>query len=226
MSVDSPADPSDSSSGSSPDPAFDGAPGWRVTRSLRDGTIVTVRPVTPEDREELRSAFRELSPESRYFRFLNIGPEPTDDLLTYLTSVDQKDHVAIGASMESPDLKTERGIGIARFVRLEGSPDTAEAAITVVDDMHRRGVATVLLHELLRAARLRGIHTLRADVLADNDTMRAILERSGARKVLAESGEGTLAYDLAIGGERAKEGLSLFDVLRGAAETMALRFRR
>ncbi|MBX3205197.1 MAG: GNAT family N-acetyltransferase [Labilithrix sp.] len=209
------------------DPAFSGDPAWRVTRALRDGTLVVVRPVTPDDREELRRGFLELSPESLYFRFLHVGAMPTDDLLTYLTSVDQKDHVAIGATLESPDLKTERGVGIARFVRLEGVENTAEAAITVVDDMHRRGVATVLLRELLRAAKVRGIQTLRAEVLADNDTMRAILERAGAARVLAESGEGTIAYDLTIGDERqAEKEPSLFEVLRGAAETMALRFRR
>ena len=208
-----------------PSPAdrpFDGDPAWRVVRTLRDGAPVTVRPVTPEDREELRRGFLELSPESRYFRFLNIHTLPSDELLTYLTTVDQKDHVAIGASIESPDLKSERGIGIARFVRIGGT-DTAEAAITVVDDMHRRGVASVLLHELLRAAELRGIRRVRAEVLADNDTMRGILERAGAQKVVAESGEGTIAYDLELQTHKAP---SLFDVLRGAAETMALRFYR
>jgi RimJ/RimL family protein N-acetyltransferase len=159
---------------------------------------------------------------------MHVATLPTDELLTYLTSVDQRDHVAIGASVESPDLKTERGVGVARFVRLEGSRDTAEAAITVVDDMQRKGVGTVLLVELLRAAKARGIRTIRAEVLADNDTMRMILERAGATKVPAESGEGTIAYDLSIDDARSAEkpAPSFFEVLRGAAETMALRFRR
>ena len=218
------AEPASSSS----DTAFDGDPTWRVTRFLHDGARVTIRPVTPEDREELRRGLAELSPQSRYLRFMHVATLPTDELVTYLTSVDQRDHVAIGASIESPDLKTERGVGVARFVRLEGSSGTAEAAITVVDDMQRKGVGTLLLVELLRAAKARGIRTLRAEVLADNDTMRMILERAGARKVPAESGEGTIAYDLAIDeeGEATKSAPSFFEVLRGAAETMALRFRR
>jgi RimJ/RimL family protein N-acetyltransferase len=200
------------------DEAFAGDPTWRATRKLRDGTPITIRPVVPSDRDDLRRGFLGLSPESRNFRFLNVGAMPTDDLLTYLTSVDQKDHVAIGATLESPDLKTERGIGIARFVRLSGAPDTAEAAITVADDMHRRGVATALLHELIRSARVHGIRTVRAEVHEGNQTMRAILERAGASAV--ETADGTIAYDLAIQSPRT----SLFDVLRGAAETMALRF--
>ncbi len=208
------------------EPPFDGEPGWRVERALPDGTMVTVRGITPDDREELRRGFVGLSPESRYFRFLHLGASaPTEDLLTYLTAVDQKNHVALAASMTSPDLKTERGIGIARFVRLAGRPDAAEAAVTVVDDMHRRGVGTVLLRELLRAAELRGITTLRAEVLADNENMRAILERAGAQKVEEESGEGTIAYDLALE-HVAPSSSTLFGVLRNAAEAMADRFRR
>jgi RimJ/RimL family protein N-acetyltransferase len=217
------------SSPPSADPAFDGDPSWRATRSLRDGSTVTIRPVVPEDRDELLRGFLELSPESRFYRFLNTVGTPTEEHLTYLTTVDQKDHVAIGATIESPDLKTERGVGIARFVRLSDSPDTAEAAITVVDDMHRKGIGSVLLRELLRAAAARGIKTLRAEVLADNAHMRAILERVGAKIVVAESGEGTIAYDVAIAAPEPTadaNGASIFDVLRGAAETMGLRFRR
>lgn len=201
----------------SDDPPFAGDLAWRVTRTLRDGTLVTVRPVVPSDREELRRGFLELSPESRYHRFLNPVAVPSEDLLTYLTTVDHENHVAICATLESPDLKTERGIGIARFVRL--NRDTAEGAITVVDDMQRRGVATVLLRELLRAAQVRGIKTLRAEVLADNASMRAILERAGAEEV--ERTDETIAYELAIAAES-----WLAEILRGAAETMALRFRR
>lgn len=196
-----------------------------MVRALRDGTEVIVRPVTPEDRDELRRGFLQLSAESRYYRFLHLGALPTDELLTYLTTVDQRDHVAIGATITSPDLKTERGVGIARFVRLPGPGRIAEGAITVPDDMHRRGVGTVLLRELLRAAKARGVETLRAEVLADNEKMRAILERAGAKRAGNEEEDGTVAYDLAIEREEEEEP-SLFDVLRGAAETMALRFRR
>lgn len=207
-------------------PPFDGSPGWRADRVLPDGGVVTIRGIVPEDREELRRGLAGLSPESRYFRFLHLGvSEPTEHLLTYLTAVDQKRHVALAASVTSPDLKTDRGVGIARFVRLDGQPDTAEAAVTVVDDMHRRGIGTALLRELLRAAELRGITTLRAEVLADNESMRTILERAGAQKVAEESGQGTIAYDLAL--ERvAPSSSSVFGVLRQAAEAMAERFRR
>lgn len=208
------------------DPPFDGDPSWRVTRTLRDGSVVTIRPVVPEDREELRRGLMELSPESRYRRFLHGSAVPTEALLDYLTKVDQENHVALGATITSPDLKTERGVGIARFIRLDSRPDVAEAAVTVIDDMHRRGVGTALLRELLRAARCRGIKRIRAEVLAENGPMRAILERAGAEKVMDESGAGTIAWELELDEHRPAAASSFFDVLRGAAETMAMRFRR
>jgi GNAT superfamily N-acetyltransferase len=218
------------------DAPFDGDLAWRVNRTLRDGSSIVVRPILPEDREELRRGYLELSPESRYFRFLNFGTKaPSEDLLTYLTSVDHKDHVALGAVTVSPDLKTERGIGIARFIRLsndESSPDkdTAEAAVTVADDMQRKGVGSILLRELLAAARVRNIKTLRAEVLENNATMRGILETARARRVYECEGAGTVVYDLPIeppvdAKDEEAEHPTLFEVLRGAAETMALRFR-
>lgn len=178
-----------------------------------------VRPVVPADREELRREFLRLSPESRYSRFLGLSPVPTDELLTYLTGVDQREHVALGATLESTDLKSERGIGIARLIRLRSARETAEMAVTVADDMQHRGVGKILLRELVLAAKLRGISSVRAEVLASNGAMRSILERVGARRV--ESGEGCISYDVAIGD--AWEKASVFDLLRAAAQGL---FRR
>jgi hypothetical protein len=43
------------------------------------------------------------------------------------------DHVAIVATKDSLDLKTEELLGVAHFVRLVGECDVAEAAVTVGD---------------------------------------------------------------------------------------------
>jgi RimJ/RimL family protein N-acetyltransferase len=217
------------SSRESDDPPFDGDPGWRAKRTLPDGTEIVLRPMVPEDREELRSAFRNASPRTRYLRFFGFVGEPSEQMLTYLTCVDQKDHVALVATVASPDLKEEHGIGVARFVRLPESPDVAEAAITVADEMQRRGVGTALARELERAARLRGIHRLRAEVLASNAAMRAILDHAGAKPAMSPGASGTLAYDIALEHdvrEAAPASRKIVDVLRGAAETMAMTIRR
>jgi GNAT superfamily N-acetyltransferase len=100
------------------------------------------------------------------------------------------------ATSTTPDLKDERGIGVARFVRSKEHPDVAEAAVAVIDDMQQKGVGRALLYELARAAGLRGITKLRADVLHGNTTMRRVLERVGAKPITAESSDGLVCYEL------------------------------
>lgn len=51
-------------------PAFDGNPSWRVRRRLRDGATVTVRPVVPTDRDELRREFLRHSPNRTGYDFM------------------------------------------------------------------------------------------------------------------------------------------------------------
>jgi RimJ/RimL family protein N-acetyltransferase len=204
------------------DPPFDGNPSWRVVRTLKDGTEVAIRPIVPEDREELRRAFRATSTRTRYLRFLAVLGELSDDMLDYLTRVDQKDHVALVAVHASPDLKSERGVGIARFIRLEDEPHIAEAAITVADDFQRRGLGTVLGRELARSAQAHDIRTIRAEVLEGNERMRAILEGAGAKH--RGTSDGIVSYDIDI--EPGTFVHRLRHVMRGAAQTMAMTIRR
>jgi GNAT superfamily N-acetyltransferase len=208
-------------------PPFDGDPAWRAAAMLEDGTHVTLRPIFADDRDELRRAFRETSPKTRYLRFLGVVGDLSDAMLDYLTNVDQKDHVAIVATVTSDDLKEERGIGVARFIRVAGEPEVAEAAVTVTDDMQRKGVGTLLVRELGRAAVAHGVRRLRADVLADNATMRAILESAGAR-CHARAGEaaGTVGYEVELEADAQRSVPRLLAILRGAAETLAMKIKR
>ena len=199
---------------------FTGDPGWRVTRTLRDGTSITIRPIVPEDRDELRREFERTSAETRYLRFLGVVGELSDETLTYLTCVDQHDHIALVATTTSPDLKSERGVGVGRVIRLKHSPHVAEAAITVVDDLHKLGIGSALAVELARAAQARGIHVIRADVLEGNAAMRGILEHVGAHRVDSGDQAGTLSYDIAL--EHPPLVARIVDVLRGAAQTMGM----
>src|SRR5689334_1091439 len=120
-----------------------------------------LRLIEPDDADELRRAFARLSPRSRYQRFLGGMPELTDPMVTYLTQVDGENHVAIVAGTDSHDLKTEVGLGVARFVRLADDPTVAEAAITVVDDVQGKGVGRLLLTALARIALAHGVRVFR-----------------------------------------------------------------
>ena len=83
---------------------------------------------------------------------------------------DGEDHLAIGAECDGPE-GDPQGVGVARFVRDKKRFDVAEAAVAVVDHMHRKGLGRLLFVRLVAAAAERGITRFRADVLADNQAM-------------------------------------------------------
>src|SRR6188474_1830085 len=89
---------------------------------LRDGAHVTLRFISPADGEELRRGFAQLSAASRYRRFLAPVSALSDEMVRYLTEVDGKSHVAIVATIDSLDLKSDVGVGVARYIRLEDEP--------------------------------------------------------------------------------------------------------
>jgi GNAT superfamily N-acetyltransferase len=199
-------------------------PGFREEHALSDGQRVVLRHVRPGDADELRRAFERLSPESRYRRFFGGLMHLSDPMLRYLTEVDGRDHVAIVATTESPDLKSEQGLGVARFVRMKDEPTVAEAAVTVVDDAQRKGLGRLLATTLAEAARERGVRTFRADVLAENEPMRAIMQEIGA----VERGRdaGVVTYDVTLDAIAHPQGGPLDRLLRAAASSMAVLLRR
>lgn len=198
--------------------------GVGVEHVLKDGTRVTLRPITPDDADALRAAFARLSPESRYRRFFSSVNELSDATVHYLTNVDGRDHVAIVAVAESLDLKKEEGLGVARFIRLEKEPHVAEAAVTVVDDAQRKGLGRLLLTALSERARAVGIKTFRAEVLMNNEPMARLLVEAGA--VMRRTDEGTLVFDVPLESPGAvAQPTPLLRVLRATAASVAILLR-
>jgi GNAT superfamily N-acetyltransferase len=160
---------------------------------LRDGTRVTLRTIRPSDRTLLAEGFKHLSSESRYMRFFGVKAELTEDDLNYLTDVDGVKHFAIGA-VSIDELGREQGLGIARFVRFESEPDSAEPAIAVIDELHGLGIGTALAHCLVEAAEERGVRRFRVEFLAGNERLKELIESAmadipgAAMNVCAEAG--------------------------------------
>lgn len=198
-------------------------PDLHERHTLRDGTHVVLRHIRPADAAELQRAFDRLSPESRYRRFFGGVPHLTDASLRYLTEVDGRDHVAIVATTDGHASEADIGLGVARFVRLADEPTVAEAAVTVVDDSQRKGLGRLLATKLAQAARERGIHTFRADVLSDNEPMRAIMSEVGALE--RETGAGVVTYDVPLDAAESTPG-PVDRILRAAASSMAVLQRR
>jgi acetyltransferase len=153
------------------DPA--GAEGERVT--LRDGSVVVIRPVRPADASLVQEAFGKLSAVERYRRFLFDRRHLTSADAREATIVD-RDHVAFGAI----DPRSGRGIGLARCVRNEHDATCATAAVIVVDEWQGRGLATQLLGRLADEARGSGIDRFEAHMIVGDSSSERMFERVGA----------------------------------------------
>lgn len=149
---------------------------------LRDGTPAIMWALLPSDREALREGYEHLSSMSKLHRFLAPVPHLTDAMLDRLVDqVDQVDHVALVLFVLDPDRDGEPA-GIARMIRYKEEPDAADVAVTVVDEYQGRGVATVLLGELVRQRPV-GVERIVTEVAADNEASLAMLRRLGPTEV-------------------------------------------
>lgn len=180
--------------------------------TLEDGSHVRVRLLGPDDKHGLAEAITRLSPTTYYQRFFTGPKPPSEEMLNYLTHTDNQNHLALLALEESPDLKSERGVGVARFIRAEDDPHVAEAAVTVIDTKQGLGLGRALLTLLAEAARERGIERFRGEVLASNDRMRHILEETGAR--VGRTDDATLTFEVPLRPPEEHTDLSLRNLLR------------
>ncbi|MGH8456857.1 MAG: GNAT family N-acetyltransferase [Stenotrophobium sp.] len=145
---------------------------------LDDGTPTLVRPLRVEDAPRLREGFKRLSALARRRRFLDGVRELTDEQIRSVVAGDPANQSAWGAAnMEKPD---EPGIGIARYIRLNGEPQAADVAITITDEYQGRGAGFVLQACLHLTAYRHGIRTFYYDVLSENDRIIKHLKLMGA----------------------------------------------
>ena len=154
--------------------------------TLADGGRILVRPLLPSDRGELADRYLELSPEARRLRFFNAPDHLSSRLLDYLMDVDGPDRCALVA-FDLDDEDTP-GVGLARYVRSRDDPGCAEAAVTVIDHHHNRGIASTLLRRLAEEARRHDISTFTASVMWENRALLDGLRAFGAEVVPCEPG--------------------------------------
>jgi RimJ/RimL family protein N-acetyltransferase/acyl carrier protein len=153
-----------------------GAP--RVLRRARlaDGRRVTLRPICAADAPREAAFVRGLSALARYKRFMLSLHELPPAKLAYFTDVDQVRHIALAAWVTGDRRRV--WVGVARSIA-DPQGDGCEFAVTVGDDWQGSGLAGVLMHALMRAARIQGCKTMRGSVLAANAPMLALARRLG-----------------------------------------------
>jgi acetyltransferase len=146
--------------------------------TLPDGTHITIRPIRPQDADELQAAFQRSSMHSIYLRFLSFKKELTDEEARTLSTLDYTTRMAFVAVCE------ENGqdivVGVARYALIDEEDwNIAESAVIVTDDYQGHGIGKLLLWRLVNYARAKGIRFLRGNLQIGNDRMLDLVKRSG-----------------------------------------------
>jgi RimJ/RimL family protein N-acetyltransferase len=151
-------------------------PGRRA-RTLRavDGRRFAVRRLRSADRAMYEAAVAGLSERSRYLRFGSPAPRLSERMIAQMMDLDERRHVAYAAL--TPD--QARIVGVARYVRLDGEPGTAEVAIAIADEWQRVGVGPLLLNRLIEHARRAGVESLVAVRLGENRAAGSLARGAG-----------------------------------------------
>ena len=153
---------------------------------LKDGTVIHLRPIRPDDAPRLVALFDRLSQQTAYQRFFSVLKRLPPAYARVFANVDYRQRLAIVAERAAP--AGPELIGVGRYEPAEATeiapgivptivPTVVEVAFVVQDGWQGRGLGSILLDEVLRAAVARGVQKFRAFVLADNRRMLGLLAR-------------------------------------------------
>jgi acetyltransferase len=172
------------------------------TITLKDSTRVTIRPIHPDDASDLQDTFQRLSIQSINLRFLSFKKELTDEEARQLATVDYTSRMAFVAIRKEKD--HEIVIGVARYAMLEPKhPETAEAAVVVIDQYQGLGLGKQLLRRLVAYARTKGIRCIRGNLQIGNDRMLLLVKGSDLpHETRFVDGIWEVTIDLSLPGEK------------------------
>jgi len=166
-------------------------------------SVVTIRPLRPEDLAIERRFIEALSPATLYQRLQYSATSASERDLARLLDLDYYDRLAVGGVTQ--DSTGETLVGVSRYARVPGTR-RAECAIVVADGWQGRGLGSELMRTLMIAAHARDIDCLEGSTLAENSRIANWGRRFGF-SVHTEPNSGGLVVvridltDLALSGE-------------------------
>lgn len=149
--------------------------------TMRDGQVVTIRPIRPED-EPLMVKFHEMLSERtvymRYLHSLKLSQRVAHERLTRICFIDYDREMALVAERQQPESGQRQIIGVGRLKKTHGASE-AEFAVLVADAYQGKGLGAELTRRLIQVARDEKIERIVGDILPDNYVMLKLCERLG-----------------------------------------------
>jgi acyl-CoA synthetase (NDP forming)/RimJ/RimL family protein N-acetyltransferase len=169
---------------------------------LNDGSTVEIRAARPQDAEAVREMHAAMSPDNIYLRFFSLSPISAEREGRRVARKPDLDHAVLTAWLG------KRLVGVASY-EPTAKPGMAEIAFAVPDDLHRRGIATLLLEHLVSLARRRGLRAFTAQTLSENAAMLRVFAEAGL-PVQREFADGVIELTFPLPGNRADQTLDAY----------------
>ena len=151
---------------------------WLTTFHSKNNKKINVRYIVPGDEAFFIDIFEHMGEESRYQRFNqthnNLSLQKMRTEAQQMIDVTMHNGRGLIAFAEL-DGETAVPVAAARYVKLD--EETAEAAMSVRDDMHGQGLGTILFRQLVEEAKRNGIKTLVGLMQNSNTAMWVIFDR-------------------------------------------------
>jgi acyl-CoA synthetase (NDP forming)/RimJ/RimL family protein N-acetyltransferase len=178
---------------------------------LSDGSTVEIRRAQPQDADDIRQMHEQMSPDNAYFRFFSFSPQAPEREAQRLARPEGPDHAALLARLDG------KLIGVASYEPTH-RPGIAEIAFAVSDEMHGRGVATLLLEHLVSLARQRRLTAFAAETLPENLAMQRVFADAGL-PVERQFADGVIELTMPLPGHDGGRLDHYLDAVAGRAST-------
>ncbi len=146
------------------------------TWQLPNGSDVVIRPIRPEDADLTQNFVRELSEETKYFRYMDAVRELSQAMLVRFTQIDYDREMALLAVTTVDGKEVE--LGVARFA-INPDGESCEFAVVINDQWQKQGIGHKLMDVLMDVARSKGMRVMDGEVLKNNRRMLKLAESLG-----------------------------------------------
>jgi acetyltransferase len=148
---------------------------------LKNGELVTIRPIRPEDEPLMVKFHGSLSEESVYYRYfskLKLDQRVAHERLTRICFNDYDREIALVAERKDAESGQHEIIAVGRLSKARGLNE-AEFALLISDRWQGLGLGTDLLKRLVQVGRDEKLARITAFILSENHAMHYLSKKAG-----------------------------------------------
>jgi len=161
-----------------------GAVGLKILKILKiGGETFDLRPLNPADERRLQEFFYSHTKETLLLRYNHHPKQMSREKSSVLVSVDQSKDLALCIVKQQGSVLEIQAVG--RYYLIE-SNNSCEVAFVTRERHQGKGMAKILLQEMIAIAAKRQVYAMTAFVRAENKAMLSVFEKAGFQRLRSE----------------------------------------